>query len=295
METYIQKAAVLIEALPYIQSFRDKTVVIKFGGSTMGDEILLNSILKDIVFMECVGINPVVIHGGGPKISSRMKQENMEPKFIQGQRITSKASIDLVVEVLSEINKEIVEKIEAYGGKAQGVFGNTDKLIQCIKHPPIHIKDENGEEKEVDVGFVGDIVNVNVQPIRALTKRRKVAVLSPFGIDNNGDLYNINADKVAGQIASQLKAEKLVFLSNVHGILKSLDDPESYFSTISSAEVEKLIKDKIIVDGMVPKIDSCLKAVENGVGKTHIIDGGMMHSLLLEIFTDKGIGTQIIA
>lgn len=294
MEEYIEKASVLIEALPYIQSFRDKTVVIKFGGSAMLNQECLNGILRDIVFMECVGINPVLIHGGGPHISERMKEAGLEPKFIQGLRVTDDKTISLVESVLTEINTELVQRIESYGGKAQGVFGRTEGLIQCVKHPPVQYKDESGQMREADIGFVGNVTKVNVQPIRNLTYRRKVAVLAPFGVDETGQSYNINADKVAGRIAAELDAEKLVFLSNVHGIYRDPKDISTFFSSLTADEIPNLVETGVIKDGMVPKVQSCLYAVENGVKKTHIIDGRMMHSLLLEIFTDKGVGTQIL-
>lgn len=295
MEEYIEKAAVLIEALPYIQSFRNKTVVIKFGGSAMVLDEYLECVLRDVVFLECVGVNPVLVHGGGDAISTRMRELGLTTRFAQGLRVTDADAIRVVEDVLvNSVNKKLVDTIKKFGGDAKGMSGKDDQLILSRKHPPVRFVQANGSIEEIDIGFVGEIQKIRKELIVETIKQEKVAVVAPIGVDKNGTVYNVNADLVAGKIAAELKAEKLVFLSDVHGIMTDRDDSETFVSSLKIEDVYRLIDNGIISEGMLPKIWACIGAVEAGVNKTHIIDGRIRHSLLLEIFTDKGVGTEIV-
>lgn len=294
MQKYIERAAVLIEALPYIQAFRNKTVVIKFGGSVMTKKDFLEGILKDVVFMEAVGINPVIIHGGGPRISEKMKMMGKTPKFVEGLRITDEETMKIVEETLMEINQELVDVIQSFGGKAKGLSGRSENMILVTKYPPVETRTPNGNTEMVDLGFVGDVKLVNPEPVKKLIQKQAVAVVTPIGIDLEGNSYNINGDHVASQLAGALKAEKLIYLSDVQGVMTNPAKSETLISTLTMDEVNKMIQDEIIFGGMLPKVRSCMRAVEAGVTKTHIIDGRILHSILLEIFTDTGVGTEII-
>ncbi len=294
MQKYIEKAATLVEALPYIQAFRNKTVVIKFGGSVMTKKEVLMSILRDAVFMECVGINPVIIHGGGPLISERMKQAGKAPKFVEGLRVTDAETMKIVEETLLEINQELVNVIQSFGGRAKGVSGRTENMVLVTKYPPVETRLPNGKTEFADVGFVGEVRLVNPEPIRKLIQKQAVAVITPIGVDLEGNAYNINGDHVASQTAVALKAEKLIYLSDVGGVMTNPRSPESLVSTLNIEQANKMIRDGIISGGMLPKVKSCIRSVEGGVEKTHIVDGRVPHSLLLEIFTDQGIGTEIV-
>lgn len=294
MKKYIERAEVLVEALPYIQAFRNKTVVIKFGGSVMTNKEYLEGILRDVVFMEAVGINPVIIHGGGPKISARMKEAGLVPKFAEGLRITDAQTMKIVEETLMEINQELVNVIQSFGGRAKGLSGRTENMILVTKHPAVETKGPDGKTELVDIGFVGEVKLVNPEPIRKLIQKQSVAVVTPIGIDLEGNSYNINGDHVASQLAGTLKAEKLVYLSDVGGVLTNPEDPDSLLTTLTMDQVKKLIDDGVIKGGMLPKVRSGIRAVEAGVHKTHIIDGRVLHSILLEIFTDQGVGTEIL-
>lgn len=294
MKRYIQKANVLIEALPYIQKFRGKTFVVKYGGSVIGKDDFTESVLQDIVFMECIGINPVLIHGGGHAISNAMKLAGVQPKFIHGLRVTDKKSIEIVENVLvNEVNAYIIKTINSIGGKAKGISGKKG-IIEAKKHL-LNITDEETNISEtIDIGFVGDITKVFSEPLQELINKEIVPIIAPLAFGSDGNTYNINADVAAGHIAGSLKAEKLVFLTDVSGIMHNPKDKTSLISTLKTKDVEDLIKHQTIQGGMIPKVTSCLKALEQGVGKTHIVDGRIAHSLLLEIFTDTGIGTEII-
>ncbi len=281
MKRYIQKANVLIEALPYIQQFRGKVFVIKYGGSVIGKEEFSETVLQDLVFMECIGINPVLIHGGGHAINDALKKQGTQPRFVNGLRVTDKETLKIVEHVLvNVVNKKIVSLINALGGKAQGTSGKSG-ILKTKKH-------------KTELGFVGDIVEVITQPLMKIIIEEKIPVIAPLGFDENGDTYNVNADIAAGEIASALKAEKLVYLTDVEGIMRNIDDKASLISTLKSHDVEKFISQDVINGGMIPKVNSALKALKSGVKKTHMVDGRIPHSLLLEIFTDKGIGTEII-
>lgn len=294
MKRYIQKANVLIEALPYIQKFRGKTFVIKYGGSVIGKDDFSQTILQDLVFLECIGINPVLIHGGGKAINDALKKSGTQPKFVKGLRVTDEATLKIVENVLfGVVNKQIVNLLKSLGGRAQGLSGRNG-LLKAKKHL-VSIKDpDTGKIQKVDIGNVGDITEVMSQPILKVVSEDAIPVIAPLAFDENKNTYNINADTAAGEIAAAIKAEKLIFLTDVEGIMRNIEDRASLISTIKSHEIEKFIDKGVISGGMIPKVNSCLKAIKNDVKKTHIIDGRTPHSLLLEIFTDKGIGTEIV-
>lgn len=294
MKELIGKANILIEALPYIKEFSGKTVVIKYGGAAMGNDDLKEATMQDIVLMKYVGINPVVVHGGGPEISALMKRLGLQPRFVNGHRYTDEQTIEIAEMVLTgKINKEIVTILNQHGGAAVGVSGKDANLIVAKKYEP---HDHRGlpEDDTPDLGFVGDVERVNPQIIQALTTDGFIPVVSPLGADLNGQGYNINADLVAAAIAGALKAAKLVLLTDAPGILSDPKDESSLIPTIQMNDVESLVSNKIITGGMLPKIEACLRALESGVTKTHVIDGRIPHSVLLEIYTQKGIGTEII-
>ena len=295
MERLIEKAKVLIEALPYIRAFSGKTVVIKFGGKAMVDVALKNSFAQDVTLMKYVGINPVIVHGGGPQINVMLKKLGREPKFVKGVRVTDASTMEIVERVLGGmINKEIVALINRHGGRAVGLTGKDGRLIQARR-----IKSRRGSsgsstvtEDFVDMGLVGEVEHVNPQVIRNLDQDRFIPVIAPIGADTEGQTYNINADWVAEAMAAALRAEKLLLMTDVKGIL---NERGRLLPTLARKEAARLIKRNIIKDGMLPKVSAALSAVEGGVNKAHIIDGRVAHALLLEIFTDKGVGTEITA
>ena len=289
MQKIIDKAAVLIEALPYIQKFRDQIVVIKFGGSAMEDKDLLKKTMKDIVFMECVGMKPVVVHGGGKAISAKLNELEIPTKFINGLRYTCDKTIKVVDDVLhNNVNSDLVKAVEEAGGKSVPLSGKA-----FLKAEKITTKcDETG--KELDLGFVGKVVDVNIEQIMKALENNLLPIIPPLALDEAGQVFNINADIAACQIAKALQARKLLFLSDVPGILRDKDDESSVISTITVDEVDNLISRGIISGGMAPKIKSAEDALRSGTNKVHIIDGRIKHSLMLEIFTDSGIGTEII-
>ncbi len=289
MQNVIEKASVLIEALPYIQRFRGETVVVKFGGSIMEDEDGVNSILKDIAFMECVGLRPVIVHGGGKSISQRMKEKGLRPSFVKGLRVTDEDAMGVVEFVLNhEVNPALVETLQSYGCKSRGMHG--DDIIRVTKH----VEKDKKTGKELDWGYVGDVTSVDVTPVEAFLQAAITPVITPLGRGADRKIYNVNADDAAAAIAEALKARKLVFLSDVPGLLANPSDLDSRISTVKVAEVNALIKRGVIDGGMLPKITGAVNALKAGVRKTHIIDAGMPHSLLLELFTDKGVGTEIV-
>lgn len=292
MECVIDKAKVLIEALPYIRNFYGKTFVIKYGGSAQIDEHLKDSFAKDVVLLNFIGIKIVVVHGGGPKISETMKRMGKEPTFIQGQRVTDKETMDIVEMVLGGlINKEIVSLINKQGGKAVGLSGKDGGLIKA-KKKVIRKKMPNIDDEEIiDVGLVGEVVSVNPEILTCLEGNSFIPVISPIGVGKDGESYNINADFVASGIASALKAEKLILMTDVQGIK---DSDGNVISTITRNEAIDLINKGVIKGGMLPKVQACIDAIDGGVRKNHIIDGRIPHCLLLEIFTNEGIGTEII-
>ena len=288
MEALIKKAEILIEALPYIQKLNGKTVVIKYGGNAMINDELKNSVMEDITLLKYVGINPVVVHGGGPEITRTLEKFNIKSEFVNGLRVTDAASMEVVRMVLvGKTNKEIVSLLNMKGGKAIGLSGMDGRLIECEKLKVM----ENGVER--DIGYVGKITGINSKIIELFSKDEYIPVIAPIGVGKDGQSYNINADTVAGEIAAALKAEKLMLLTDVEGVKESKESGE-IFSSLAASEVHKLIEKKVINGGMIPKVLGCLEALEKGVGKTHIIDGRIPHCILLEIFTNKGIGTMIM-
>ncbi len=286
MEKIIEKANVLIEALPYIREFFGKTVVIKYGGSAMLDERLRRTTAEDIVLMKYVGMNPIVVHGGGPSINEMLKKLGITPKFSpQGLRITDEDTIAVVEMVLAgTINKDIVALINRTGGNAVGICGKDGHLLYAEK---------NLGEDGIDIGMVGKITKVEVKILQVLCENGFIPVVAPIATDDSGGIWNINADTAAGEIASALKAEKLVFLTDMPGLLRNPNDPGSLIHQLPSNEVKMLKENKVITGGMIPKVDACLNALYNGVKRTHIIDGRIPHSLLLEIFTREGLGTLV--
>lgn len=295
MQEVIKKADVLIEALPYIQRFRGEIVVVKFGGSVMaegspGDEKShMEGILADVTFMECVGMLPVIVHGGGKAISRSMKEHGIESRFLKGLRITCEKTIAVVKNVIKgEVNPRIVAILEQMGAKAQGVHG--EDIFKVARKT--EVDSQTGEIW--DWGFVGEPKEVDTGPIRTLLNQGIIPVITPLGTGPGGNIHNINADTAAAAVATALKARKLAFLSDVPGLLKDADSPESIIPTLKAGEVEDLIEKGFIAGGMLPKVLSGVEALHAGVGKIHIIDGLSPHSLLLEIFTDKGVGTEIV-
>lgn len=290
MEDIITKAEILIEALPYIKNFYGKTFVIKYGGAAQVKDELKESFAKDIVLLNFIGIQTTIVHGGGPKISAMMEKMGKKPTFIQGQRVTDQETMNIVEMVLGGlVNKEIVALINNHGGKAVGLSGKDGNLINA-KKKLIKKASNEGYEEIIDLGLVGEVTNVNPQLIASLSKEGFIPVISPVGASLKGETLNINADYVAASIAASLKAEKLIILTDVPGIM---DGNKKIISTIKKSQVKKLIDEGIVSGGMLPKVQSCLKAVEGGVSKAHIIDGRIPHCLLLEIFTKEGIGTEI--
>lgn len=289
------KANLLIEALPYIKEFHHKKIMIKYGGHAMIDEEAMNSTARDTVLLKYVGMEPIVVHGGGPEITRSMHKMGKEPKFIKGLRVTDEETMEIVTMVLvGKISTDIVSKIELHGGKASGVSGKDSQLIVASKKSPHKITDEEtGKEHVVDLGLVGQIDSLNVDIIQMFTENNYIPVISPIGIDDNGDTLNLNADTVAGEVAAEMNSEKLVILTDVPGVLKNPKNPDSLIKQIKIDEIDDLIKNGTIIGGMIPKIETCIKAIEGGVESAHIIDGRIKHSLLLEIFTTNGIGTMI--
>ena len=291
MEEAIEKSRVLIEALPYIQSFKDKIVVVKFGGSAMVDKDTFQSVLQDMVFMKSIGMKPVIVHGGGPFISSEMEKRGKKPLFINGYRVTDKETLDIAIDVLTnQIGNQIIDQIEKMGAKGVCVWSENDSPIKGKK---LVSKSNDGSETD-DLGYVGELTEIECDNFINLFEDEQIPIVSPIAKGVDGENYNVNADNVASFVASALKAEKLVFISNTHGISTDPSDPESFTSTLHEDDVNKLIKSGVISGGMLPKANACISAMRVGVKKAHIIDGHIPHSLLLEIFTDKGIGTQII-
>ncbi|HAK89409.1 MAG TPA: acetylglutamate kinase [Nitrospiraceae bacterium] len=292
MKKLIEKANVLIEALPYIRNFYGKTFVIKYGGAAQIEEKLKDSFAQDVVLLSFIGIKPVIVHGGGPKISETMKKMGKEPAFIQGQRVTDKETMDIVEMVLGGlVNKEIVSLINSHGGKAAGLSGKDGGLIKA-KKKVLRKSAPSGEEEIIDIGLVGEVDSVAPEILGSLEKDGFIPVISPIGVGSKGEAFNINADYVASAIASALKAEKLILLTDVPGIKNKKGD---VISSVNKKGIKELIDDGTVSGGMLPKVQACTRAVDSGVKKTHIVDGRIAHCLLLEIFTKEGIGTEIVA
>jgi len=285
MDKLIEKAGVLIEALPYIQRLANKTVVIKYGGAAMLSEELSSKIMQDITLLKFVGVNPILVHGGGNKINGMLEKLDIKPDFHNGLRVTDDATMDVVQMVLTgRINKDIVSKFGVAGAKAIGLCGKDANLITAEKK----MADDG-----TDLGHVGKITGINTNLLDLLVKDEYIPVIAPIGVGKNGESYNINADTVAGEIAAALSAQKLMFLTDIDGIRKNPDDPDTLISIITVDEVYDYIESGVISGGMLPKVEGCIKAISKGVKRTHILNGTIPHPILLEIFTDKGIGTMV--
>lgn len=286
--TVYDKASLLIEALPYIRKFYGKIVVIKYGGNAMINEELKDAIMQDIALMKYVGIKPVIVHGGGPAISNMLDRVGIKSKFVDGLRITDGETMEIVQMVLAgKINKEIVTLLNKHGVRAVGLCGKDAGFIKAQK---MYV-DENGEEK--DIGQVGQVEEVDTEIIDVLTLKGFIPVIAPVGVGPGGESFNVNADYVAGAVAAAIKADKLVMLTDVEGVMDKRDGEKHLMSRINEEEAERLVGEGVIAGGMIPKINCCLEALKKGVSKVHIINGTVMHALLLEVFTDKGIGTMI--
>ena len=283
-QIYLEKAEVLVEALPYIQRFNRKIMVVKYGGSAMIDEKLKKEVIEDVVLLKLIGFKPIIVHGGGKEISRWVDKVGMDTKFVNGLRVTDEETMELAEMVLAKVNKELVAKVQTMGIKAAGISGKDGGLLTVKK------KYSEGE----DIGFVGDITNVDIKILEDLLEKDFLPIVFPIGMDDNGVTYNINADEASSAIATALKAEKLAYLSDVEGVRMDPDDPESVISELYPSEAEELIRKGIISGGMLPKIENCIDAINKGVSRVHIMDGRVPHGLLLEIFTNKGIGTAII-
>jgi len=289
MEKYIEKARNIMEALPYIKEFHGKSIVVKYGGNAMEDPDLKQKVIQDIILLKLIGVNIIVVHGGGPHITSLMEKLGKEAVFIEGHRVTDSETMEITEMVLSGlINKELVALINSNGGMAVGISGKDSNLILAKKK-------ENKQNKEIDLGHVGTIVKVNPEILSTLTSQGFIPVISPVAIGIDGKTYNINADTAAGEIAISVKASRLIYMTDIKGIYRKLNDENSFIPTINEKEVEKLKEEGIINKGMIPKVESAIKAIKNGVEKVHIIDGTIEHSVLLELLTDAGIGTEIVS
>lgn len=291
MFSALEKTKILIEALPYIEKFSGKTVVIKYGGNAMINEELKKAVMQDVILMKYVGIQPVLVHGGGPEITSMLKRLDIKSEFIKGLRVTDQATMEIVEMVLvGKVNKEIVSNINSLGGKAVGLCGKDGGLIKAKKQLA---KDDEGNET-IDIGLVGEVSEVSPHILQTVIKEGFIPVISPVGYDEQGNSYNINADYVAGEIAAALGADKLVLLTDVEGIFMDYADKSSLISELKISEIADLISREVISGGMIPKVECCINALDKGVGRTHIIDGRIPHSILLEVFTDQGIGTMVV-
>ena len=290
MQHLIEKANTLMEALPYIRRFAGKTFVIKYGGHAMSDERLKESFALDVIMLKSLGINAVIVHGGGPQINETLKRYGIVSEFVRGMRVTDSETMSVVEMVLvGQVNKEVVGYLNQHGGKAVGLCGKDGNLLLSKKLLQ-EVPGENGAVEQVDIGYVGDVVKVNTDLIQALEKGGYLPVIAPVGVGLEGESYNINADVVAGRVAAALNAEKLILLTDTPGVL---DKEKKLIQKIKVAQIHGLIEDESITGGMIPKVVCCAEALRDGVRKSHIIDGRMEHSVLLEIFTDVGIGTEI--
>lgn len=295
MERSIEKAAVLVEALPYIQAFKGKIVVVKFGGSLMDNEQYVNSILRDVVFMHSVGMKPVVVHGGGGHISDEMRRAGLTPRFVEGLRVTNGETIKVVERVLVEsVNGMLQKTVREFGVVPEGHSGRDFGIVQVKKYEPVVREKPGTGTTTVDIGYVGSVERIDAGPILSILDSGRLPLIASLGLGDDGATYNVNADETASEMAVALQAEKLVFLTDVGGLLRNTDDKESLISTLRVSDAKKLLETGTASGGMIPKLRGCIKAVRRGVHKTHIIDGRLTHSLLLEIFTDKGVGTQLV-
>jgi acetylglutamate kinase len=289
MQELIAKADVLLDALPYIRRYSGKTMVIKYGGHAMTDDELKESFAQDIVLLKFVGINPVIVHGGGPQIGQLLKQLGIESQFVRGMRVTDAQTMDVVEMVLGKINKEIVSLINRHGGRAVGLSGKDGELI-LAKKLTVETQ-EAGKAGKVDIGLVGEVRAINPAIIESLDRSDFIPVIAPVGVGEHGETYNINADLVAGEVSEALRAEKLILLTDVDGIR---DGDGSLIPAVDMDRAAQLIRDGVISAGMIPKVECCIEALRGGARKTHIIDGRVRHAVLLEIFTREGVGTEVV-
>ncbi len=284
MDSVLSKAEVLIEALPYIQKFNRKYIVVKYGGSAMSNEELQKNVIKDVTLLKLVGFKPIIVHGGGKEISRWVEKVGKEAKFVNGLRVTDSETMEIAEMVLNKVNKSLVSMVNELGVKAVGISGKDGGLLKVEK------KYSNGE----DIGFVGDIKEVNPKVIFDLIEKDFLPIIAPIGFDENFQTYNINADDAACAIAKAVGAEKLAFLTDIEGLYKDINDKSSFISRISASDADRLIEEGFIGGGMLPKLNNCTNAIKNGVNRVHILDGRIPHCLLLEIFTRNGIGTAIV-
>ena len=283
----------LVEALPYLSKFKNKTIVVKYGGNAMLNDELKNKVLQDIVFLQCAGMRPVVVHGGGPEITRMLMQAGKKSEFVSGLRVTDAESVGIAeMALVGKINTDLVVRLNTLGGKAVGLNGKDATLIQAKKH----LADvyENGEVNLVDIGYVGNVEKVNTELIEVLLNAGFIPVIAPTGVGAQGETYNINADSVAGEVAGALKAEKLLVLTDVRGIYSDYRDENSFISTLTFEKAQELIIRGKIDGGMIPKVRACITALSGGAKKTHIIDGRAEHTILMEILSDKGVGTEVV-
>ncbi len=293
MEELFAKVGVLIEAIPYIRTYRGKTFVIKYGGNAMINEDLKQGVMEDIVLLKFLGINPVVIHGGGPEITQMLKRVGKQSQFFQGLRITDGETMEIVQMVLvGKLNKEIVARLNLLGAKAIGLSGQDANLLVAQKTKPTIPADFQGDIP--DIGYVGEVIQINTAILEQLIHEDYIPVISSIGVGNDGVSYNINADTAAGELAAALKAEKLIMLTDVEGIFKDYEDKGSLISALAIEKAHEMINQGVIEGGMIPKVEACITALQYGVNRTHIIDGRLLHSMLLEILTDQGIGTMVV-
>lgn len=285
MQTVLKKAEVLIEALPYIQKFNRKIIVVKYGGSAMSNEELQKNVIKDVTLLKLVGFKPIIVHGGGKEISRWVGKVGKEAKFINGLRVTDAETMEIAEMVLNKVNKSLVAMVEELGVKAVGISGKDGRLLNVEK------KYSDGQ----DIGFVGDVKEVNAKILFDLLENDYLPIVAPIGLDENSQTYNINADDAACAIAKAVGADKLVFLTDIEGLYKDINDKSSFISRITASEADALIADGFIGGGMLPKLNNCTSAIKNGVNRVHILDGRSPHCLLLEIFTNEGVGTAIIS
>jgi acetylglutamate kinase len=291
MEKYIEKADILLEALPYIQRFAHKTMVIKYGGHAMEDEELKTNFVRDVILLHYIGLNPVIVHGGGPQIDGMLDKIGKKSQFIEGMRVTDEETMEVVEMVLvGRINKEIVSRINSNGGHAVGLSGADGNLIRARKMWAFKKGQEGQEKGRIDLGQVGEVESIDPGLLRTFISNKWIPIIAPVGVGSGGEVYNINADLVAGKVASSLEAEKFILLTDVEGVL---DSRKRLISTVDAKNAGRFIQEGTISGGMIPKVKCCLEALREGVQKTHIIDGRVKHAILLEIFTDEGIGTQI--
>ena len=294
MEHAEKKAGTLVEALPYIQEFYGKTIVIKYGGNAMINEELKHKVMEDVSLLKYVGMRPVIVHGGGPDITQFLKKVGKQSAFVSGLRVTDEETVEIAEMVLDgKVNSDIVNMLNCRGVKAVGLSGKDAGLIKASKKLAT-VYDEAGKQANVDIGYVGQVAAIDTSILDTLLDNGYIPVIAPIGVGDDGESYNINADYVAAEIAGALKAEKLLLLTDTEGVYKDFEDKDTFISTLTVAEAKDYIKTGIIYGGMIPKIEACLKSIESGTNKVHIIDGRQPHSIILELLTSSGIGTQVI-